>query len=227
MWRAPVFGLLTLGVAWSAQAEFRLLIDEADIHAVPRKPAIIQGQQARYADMPRLLQRGVPVETRVVFKPAQQLSINEALAQLLPMGWTAQVHPAWQNYAVSWPAGERWSDVLAGIGQKLGADMLIDWSQRRVVLDPAIRNAWVLRGKSLRENIERWARQAGWHFRWQIQGYRDLTISVDSVLPLELTLQQALEHIVKSYRYEQIINLKADFFESNLTIVLRCDQGGC
>lgn len=226
MYKRCLLGAAILGLAGAVHAEFRLFADDEAERQEPR-PAEIAGARVHYADAPVFLERGVASEARIVPESATAVPIEEALHRLLPRGWTATLDASARAFEVSWRGGESWLAIVRGIAQCIGTDALVDWAHDTVVIGPQVRDAWVLEPGSLRANLERWASRAGWRFQWAVPWKQDLTVPHSAVLPLGLDIQGAVNLVVESYRQERVLNLKAEFYEGNLLIVLRCDAGGC
>lgn len=209
-----------LSIALTAQAELELFIS-GDAGAV------IQGERVVFAKPPLFLERGTREAATLVPEPGRNVPLRDAVRQLLPVGWKARLHPAVEPYSVNWEGGYSWLSILQSTLGQIGADALVDWSRQEVVIGPEVRRAWVLTPGSLKDNLRAWAERAGWHLRWEVAGYADLTVPFPTVLPLGLDMIGAVRAVVDSYRQTQMVNLKADFFTLNQVMVLRCDQGGC
>lgn len=217
-------GLTSLVLVAAAHAELRVFLEQKTERP---PPAEIAGERVRFADPPLFLHRGVPRPARRVPEGGRQVPVEQALRELLPRGWTATVDKNARDFAVSWRGGDSWVALVRGIAYGLRADTLIDWARNTVIMGARVRNAWVLESGSLRGNLAAWARRAGWHFQWAVPGYQDLSVPYPAVLPLGLDIRAAVSAVVDSYRKQQVLNLKADLYETNLLIVLRCDKAGC
>lgn len=217
-----------LGVCSGAWADFRVLLMQEPDLTQPPVGAVIEGQQTRWASAPVFLQRGVPAAVvQTLFNSQSRVPLIKALPQLLPTGWQAKIHPSYRNFVVSWTAGTPWVEVIRGIAHAIGADAMVDWSQRQVVFDPGVRDVLVLQQGSLKAALGRWANDNGWRLHWNVRRYPDLTVPFSEAMPFGMDLREAVANVVQSYRARKQINLKADFFQSNLLLELRCDAGGC
>lgn len=110
---------------------------------------------------------------------AKDVPVDLAVRQVLPQGWALN-QEALKGSAVggrvSWTGGKgkAWIEVLRGVAQGAGFDAEINWDSRTVVLTPVPAPApvvvappiatWDLDAQhTLRENIEAWAKKAGWN----------------------------------------------------------------
>ena len=108
---------------------------------------------------------------------AKDVPLDLAVRSILPQGWALN-QEALKGSAVvrtvSWSGGKPWPEVLRGLAHHAGFDAELNWDSRTAVLTPVPPPApivvappaptWDLDAQhTLRENIEAWAKKAGWN----------------------------------------------------------------
>lgn len=140
---------------------------------------------------------------------ARDVSLLTALKQVVPSGWAGKkVGGIDENRLVSWQGGNRsWVEVLHELAVTYGFSATVDWGKMEVTVAPAgwvgsswkdeanvvapvnegaakaepeKAKTWVLKtDKTLKENLEQWAKEEGWSVSW---GGVDYPVSVEVAL---------------------------------------------
>lgn len=123
---------------------------------------------------------------------AKDVSLITALKQIVPQGWRAKRAGGLDvNLPVTWRGNARpWTEVLHEVARSHGFTALVDWSRQEVTVAPAqfmagqaegfrssssmtalpsvpVPRSWdLVPTLTLRENIEAWAKSAGWSVSW-------------------------------------------------------------
>lgn len=218
-----VSGLVALAAAACCgltQAAF--LVEDAATGVQNMAPVAVQrsnaglthlGEPASAPQMARGLARDVPLVT--------------ALKQIVPEGWRAKRAGNLDvNRLVSWRAqGRSWPDVLHELAANNNFNALVDWNKQEVTVAPAeftassaegfrssgataptapAARSWDLTPTlTLRENVEAWAKSAGWSVSWAGVDYQ-VSNKVSVVGLFEDETGGPLAQIAKAYsRAEQ------------------------
>lgn len=185
------------------------------------------GEPAKSPQLARGLAKDVPLVT--------------ALKQIVPEGWRAKRAGNLDvNRLVSWRAqGRSWPEVLQELAVSNNFNVLIDWNKQEVtvapaeftasstegfrssgtttVVAPASRNWDMIPTLTLRENIEAWAKSAGWSVSWAGADYQ-VSNKVSVVGAFEDEAGGPLAQIAKAYsRSEQPLTFT--FYTNNVVRV--------
>ena len=144
-----------------------------------------------------LTQIGLPnASQQTVRGMAKEVSLLIALKQIVPSGWKAKRGGGLDvNQLVSWKGDNRsWVDVLQELAVSNNFSAAVDWQKQEVTVAPAafiptgdglrpigvvsdpvvapMPKVWVLSPKfTLHENIDAWAKEAGWTVSWAAVDY--------------------------------------------------------
>lgn len=144
-----------------------------------------------------LTQVGVPAGPQPVVRGmAKDIALITALKQVVPTGWKAKRAGELDvNQLVGWRAdGRTWVELLQELAVSNKFSVLVDWDRHEVTVAPATflptgdglrpssvvsapagpvePKAWVINTTmTLRENVEAWAKEAGWTVSWAAVDY--------------------------------------------------------
>jgi hypothetical protein len=180
----------------SASADFRVEGEQAPaqqaaaIMSAPTAPGIaipassvntLFGADAKRA---ALTQIGAPSKSpSTVHGFGRDVTLKMAVTQIVPEGWrgktSGNVDP---SRTVSWKGeGRTWVAVLEDIASQADVVAQVNWNAQEITFyalneydamtghaDSARPKVWTLKaGKSLQENLQEWAHQAGWKLVWR------------------------------------------------------------
>lgn len=185
----------TAMIACCGSAHAGFTIEDANA-ANATKAAYRQGE-AQSQGAAGLAQSGVPPGPQpAAHGMARDVTLLTALKQIVPQGWRAKRAGGLDlNRLVSWRGeGKSWVDVMQGIAVSNNFSAMIDWDTREVTVAPAlfvptgnglrpstvvvsaaagpVAKTWeMVPTLTLRENIESWAKAAGWNVSWGAVDY--------------------------------------------------------
>lgn len=201
---SSLFAIATLAVVGSAHAGFS--VEESD---AARQDAL-RASESR-ADQLRagLAQMGAPSGPQPIVRGmAKDIPLLTAMKQIVPVGWKAKRAGGLDvAQLVSWRAGGKtWVEVLHDVAVSNGFNAMVDWSKQEITVAPATfvptgdgmrpssilgaavvqpsQKVWNLNTSlTLRENVEAWAKEAGWSVSWAAVDYPVTTkVSLTGVL---------------------------------------------
>lgn len=106
-------------------------------------------------------------------------SLEAAFIRNAPPGWSLKAPAALKRMRIRWPQSNQWLTGLDAVGSKYG--IVFDVNAQKKEVEARQRSAsaptrgkprhtktkWrIVKGKSLRENLEAWAKKAGWSLIW-------------------------------------------------------------
>lgn len=99
---------------------------------IPNAP---EPKQQIVQDSAYLTQSGTGSAT-VVNGKADNASVKDSLAMLLPKGWKSDVPATIGSRSVSWSGGKPWLVILEDIGKQVDQRFIVDWSRQLVITKP-------------------------------------------------------------------------------------------
>lgn len=118
-----------------------------------------------------------------------------AIENIAPVrnGWAINLDDNLTDMTVSWSGGETWQSVLRNIGHQNGLRVVISQQEKAVGvstqediarhLASRVPQVWRISKKhTLKENIGKWAKQAGWSMSWDNDVKIDYPIEHNAVL---------------------------------------------
>lgn len=172
-----------------------------------------------------LAQMGIPDSSQqmsTVRGVAREISLLIALKQIVPQGWKAKRAGGLDiNQMVSWRGeGRSWVAVLQDMAVANNFTAMIDWTKHEVTVAPAqftptgdglhpssvvaaaapsgVRTWELVPTLTLRENIEGWAKSAGWSVSWASVDY-PVTAKVSITGGFDDELNGPLVQLAKAY----------------------------
>lgn len=172
-----------------------------------------------------------------VYKKVREAGINRPLSeaiQKIVVGdcWRVILEDGIERKSVTWYAGHEWPDVLADMAEKSNLYVHVNHEKCIVAIGTTLEIAeklatsegqvWkMVAGKSLRNNLEDWAKRAGWHLEWGLS--IDYHIDYPATLIGEFYGKQGsdgvLAKVMEAYN-QQEVPLRARFEEQNKVVVI-------
>lgn len=167
----------------------------------------------------------------------QDVPLFIALQNIVPLqnGWSINLDDNLDGKLVSWSGQGDWSNVTYAIAQQNGLFASVNFDEKAVGISPTkivadslasrVPKVWRLdKHATLKQNLEKWARQAGWSLHWDEDLTIDYPISHDAVITgLFESEDGAISQVLSAFNNEPQ-PLTAEFYTSNR--VVRILQSG-
>lgn len=168
----------------------------------------------------------------------RDVPILHAVRQVVPAGWRGfSVGEVNVQRKIDWKGeGKSWVAVLSNIAESGGVLIQVDWNRKEINIsaDPSAKNVseesgaqkiasergatgqqWnLVSGKTLRENMENWAKMAGWSLVWQPGFEFPVTIAATLIGPFDDKENGPIAVVVQSYQ-DSDFAIEAEFIEGN------------
>lgn len=135
--------LLIAGAALSAGAEAIAYFEVEGLPKVEKHPTTPDGEPYKvsintaYPSLIDVSPAPAGVSPSVLEGFGENVPLTIGVAMVIPEGWTSQIHPRIaEDQTVSWKGGQGWPAVMQGIAESVQGVAFVDWSRRRVTLDP-------------------------------------------------------------------------------------------
>lgn len=158
----------------------------------------------------------------VVMGFGRDVSVSDAILQVLPKGWELMIPPPSEALAtgikVTWRGGAPWIDVMREFMRDTGLVAQVSVLMKSVTLVPAYEVENRVKGvtfrvlredKTLRTTFERWAREAGWEFDWTA----DRNISLSAYPAFTVDFKDAVTQSVDAVNADADYQIGVDFHE--------------
>ena len=158
-----------------------------------------------------------------VTKAAGELPLARAIREIAPAGWRGFSRGSSMNHQVRWRTGEVWIEAVDRMMYETGNHAVIDWKAKSVTLFP-VRQAkeapipvegetsvqpvaaaahWrLVAGKSLRDQVEDWAKQSGWTLLWKVPVSWVVPADVEFGPIASVSFPDAITQVVKTLYVE-------------------------
>lgn len=190
----------------------------------------IQGQSEKHGDF--LIRERTDADLAVM-RFGKNVPLFVAFDKIIPNSkdWTVHFDADLESFPVDWEGGNDWEGVLKAISEQNDIDISVNYEEMAIGvaresglafhLAKKIPQVWRLEtDKSVRGNLEEWAKKAGWNVAW------DKKLRIDYPVIYKATFTGKFEgkggvvdQLIISLKDEDV-PLKATFYQGNSVVVI-------
>jgi hypothetical protein len=175
----------------------------------------------------------IAINKPIAMKYGRNVPLFIAMDKIVPHtdGWIVNIDDGLSNKLVSWNGGDDWRGVLSSIASKNGLTIKVNDLEHAVGVSSSSllaeqmasksNKVWRLRtDKTLRENLDEWAKKAGWYLKWDESLKIDYPITNSAVLTGDFVGKGGVvDRVIYSLRNQEK-PLTAVFYKANNVVLI-------
>ncbi len=230
-----LFVFLALLIPTTVMAGFQVVEEAPAKPVAPIVPTTSEAPSTGSLQLVALTYIGEPdKDIQVVTGFGRDLTLSEALKQIVPSGWHAFIKDDMAarvavakipGVGVSWKGGRRWTEVLDILANEQNLAIDVDWKKKllyvgerkEVIVKPLPEQSpWTLNaGQTVGHELQAWGVKAGWKVIWNMQ--KDWAVPASTSFSGDFS--SAAAEVIKTLAANGAL-VRAQFYDGNKTMVV-------